>query len=296
MIEQFRYENILKYVKIQGCRHNMGVIEEIPPKVNVYVRMTDICNARCKFCEYHTIDTKEIDIDKLKYIVSYLRAASLLGKIQLTGGEPTMSKQFEVVVEELRKTAGEEVFIGVNSNGSNAEKLLNAKDYLSNIAISRHSEDDEENRGIFNTQVMDTVELRNFIKEVGARKIHLSCTLMKDYVGNKERVKNYLDYMQHIGCYDVGFVTLMPCNEYAKEQQIYFEDIGVEDIEGVKKECVWQNEKDGIVNCYCANFTYRMMVSFYARFAKLPGNCVGQLVYDRDRLYTSFGKKIELGW
>ena len=65
---------------------------------------------------------------------------------------------------------------------------------------------------------------------IGKQKLHLSCNLMKDYIGTPEEVVRYLDWASKIGCLDIGFVSLMPANNYCKEQFVDFNDLKFEEV------------------------------------------------------------------
>ena len=285
------YEDLLPYAKVRLCGLNGAKGKEIEPKLNLYIRLTDLCNSNCSFCEYHWNDTKNFDIQSMLLIADYLRKTKLLSKVQITGGEPTCNLDVVKIVKALREILPD-TFIGMNSNGSNKELLREVMPYLDNIAISRHAIDDAENCQIFkNNSVMSTSELKAFAEEVGKDKVHLSCTLMKSHVGTKDKVAAYLAWVEKLGISDIGFVSLMPCNDFAKNEQVYFEDIGIEDIEGVEKIKEWSNKVSDIEVCCCANYEYKNHVNLYARFAKIAGKCVGQLVYDVDKLYAGFRKE-----
>ena len=48
---------------------------------------------------------------------------------------------------------------------------------------------------------------------------------MKDYIDSLEEIENMLDYVGELGVYKNGFVSLMKCNDFAKEHFINFNDI-----------------------------------------------------------------------
>jgi len=56
------------------------------------------------------------------------------------------------------------------------------------------------------------------------RLLNLSCNLIKGYIDNEKEVFRYLDESSKIDVRWVGFVTLIPLNNYCEENQVKFED------------------------------------------------------------------------
>lgn len=266
------------------------------PQTNLYIRITNTCNARCKFCEYHGKEAK-FSLSRLERALKQLKEHDIIYKIQITGGEPTLDKDrlSEVISLVRQYLYKDKHFIGINSNGYDLSAILDIKDTIDNIAISRHHYDDTINRDIFGTdKVPTTEELTQFIKDMTPEKVHFSCNLMRSYIGNIDEIKRYLDYCIKIGCIDVGFVTLMPINEVAKQQQILFDNCGIEEDDLFYK--YRQFTKCGNC-CRCANYLYTSprlfgMIDLYGRFVSQPDNTTGLISFDGENLREGFNGSI----
>ncbi len=109
-----------------------------------------------------------------------------------------------------------------------------------------------------------------------------------------KEIKKMLNHVANLGVYKNGFVSLMKCNEYAKEQFINFNDIfnNLDDSfflghHFYKKEY-----------CECVDGIYltdnNKLVEFYARMVK-ESNCpyINQLVYStNNELRANFSGKL----
>ena len=263
------------------------------PQANLYVRVTNTCNAHCKFCEYHGKQT-EFNIEKFEKALEDLRDRGIVGKIQITGGEPsTVANLYDIV--NLIRAYFPDRFIGINSNGYDLLRLIEVKDLVDNFAISRHHYDENVNSQIFdcNTVPLDN-KLRVFIDIVGKDKIHFSCNLIKNYIDNINEVKKYLDWVSSIGGNDVGFVTLMDINDFCKENQILFDNIGLENSYGIYK----YREYTKCDNCCkCANYMYHcretnQIVDIYGRFVINSSGSTGLISFDGQNLRAGFNGEI----
>lgn len=72
-----------------------GVKTEIKtnPSLRLYIKLTDQCFANCKFCaNEQNKDLGILEIEKLAFIIRYLKTQNLLHGISITGGEPKIKK------------------------------------------------------------------------------------------------------------------------------------------------------------------------------------------------------------
>lgn len=81
--------------------------------------------------------------------------------------------------------------------------------------------------------------------------LHLSCNLIKGYIDSKEEIYKFLEFASSIGIQSVGFVSLMPINDYCKDNLIDFNTLDlVNDRFNLTK--VWSYEN----YCKCNNYVY----------------------------------------
>lgn len=257
--------------------------------INLYTLITNKCNADCKFC---CASKKEgcFNIFKFKQAIKEIVKSARINKVSFTGGEPTLNPYVLYTCLSFVKSIDKNIFTVINTNGSYLEKISNSIPLLNSVALSRHHYDDKINQQIFNLALVPTAEE---IKEFDlGEKLHLSCNLQKDYIGNKKEIIKYLEFADNIGCSDVGFVSLMKFNEYCEKQFVDFNDIKFDDKSGLFVIKNWNYEN----LCKCRNYIYlpesANPVSVYARHYVNPhfsGSC---LVFDGQNLRTGFNGKI----
>ena len=259
------------------------------PQTNLYVRVTNTCNAHCQFCEYHGEQT-EFDMNKFETTLKDLSERNIVGKIQITGGEPSTVANLYQIVEVIRQYFPDR-FIGINSNGHDLLRLIEVENLVDNFAISRHHYRDSDNAQIFNcVTVPVSSQLKVFIDVVGSDKVHFSCNLIKHRIDTMEEVRNYLEWASSIGVEDVGFVTLMDINEFCEQNQIIFDNTGIDeatDFFKYKQYC----KVDGC--CRCANYMYHCkksnrLIDIYGRFVTDSSGSTGLISFDGINLRDGF--------
>lgn len=287
-----------KYVEVKDISCGMNGNPGHPysdTRINVYTCLTHICNTNCSFCNYHCGDSVKFDFEKWKYCIDEIMDKLGIFKASFTGGEPSLEFDNLVKCLEYLKSKDENIFTIINTNGSNLEKLIGL-DCLDNIALSRHSIDDIENQKLFNSTVVPELELiRNFPEK---EKLHLSCNIVKGYVDSDEKIKDYLEKCSEIGVRDVGFVSLMPINDYAKEHSIDFSDIKFEFNNRFIVNQYFDRIKDNKCICKCRNYMYLgkngQVVTAYSRYY-VDNTCSdGALVFMDNNLRQGFTGEVIL--
>lgn len=292
---EFDFNGVKIYLKDQVCTQTGYIPGHINPQINLYIKPTNLCNSDCSFCEYHG-KNKQFNWGEFVRALIKLSELGIVGKIQITGGEPTVSSNIIEIVK-LTRLIFPDRFIGINSNFTYPDILLSLNQYLDNFALSRHHYDDAINRRIFgNKNMTSSPSIKQFIGEVGQEKVHLSCTMIQSGVGTLADMKKYLDFASSLGCSDVGFVGLMKINDYCKENFVEPLDIAKQGIEnGDFLKYKEFNEKHGY--CTCGNYEYfsdktGKSVSFYIRHVLNPEKSVGSLVFDGQHLRSGFSGEI----
>ena len=107
------------------------------PLRDLRISVTDRCNFRCSYCRPQEVFDKAYKFlphDSLLSCAEITRTARLfvahgVGKLRLTGGEPLLRKNLEVLVDQLaalRTPAGEALDITLTTNGSVLERKAQA--------------------------------------------------------------------------------------------------------------------------------------------------------------------------
>ncbi len=255
---------------------------------NLYTCVTHECNASCKFCEYCYSDIVKFDMDKWKYSVDKIIESLPIYKASFTGGEPSLKLDIVQECISYLKSKDKNIFTVMNTNGVNLRQLEDIEG-LNNIALSRHSISDIDNNKIFGIKVATLEDISNFKYK---DKLHLSCNLIKGQIDSQDKLEKYMDMASSVGVTDVGFVSLMPINDYAKEKGIDFMDISLQRTKKFNEYQTFRKFNDGRCVCKCRNYMYLAenmdIVWAYSRFY-VDNSCTdGGLVFMDNHLREGF--------
>lgn len=275
-------------VKATTCSFNgaPGAAVEAP-YVNLYTRVTNVCQANCSFCEFHGSDTNKFKIEKFEKMLTELSAQVRINKVSFTGGEPTLASGSLTGALKVVKKLHHRIFTVVNTNGCRLTKLNNVIQYIDSIALSRHHYDDSKNAKLFGLEESPTTNADiEFFKN--KNKLHLSCNLVKGYIDSTDECYEYIDFYSKLGVHDYGFVSLMGVNDYAKEHLVDFEGVELGKMPNTINSKQWRFGDSCKCNNYMTLDTNGDVSHSYARYAMKSAECVGMLVYDQNVLKVGF--------
>lgn len=178
-----------------------------------YLRLsiTDVCNFSCDYClpdGYQCADKKEfLSLNEIKNLAT---AFSELGthKVRLTGGEPTLRKDFIDCIKLLKQTDGIEQ-IALTTNGyklkENIEKWVDAGLTHLNVSV------DTLDANLFNSltghnrlkEILSGIDLALTLP---LKKIKLNAVLLKDI--NSHQFSQYTDLLKNKSL-SIRFIELM---------------------------------------------------------------------------------------
>ncbi len=274
--------------RIHSCQFNDEPIRDIKPYINLYIRLTNNCQANCKFCEYHSHDKQVFDLNKFKKVLSYLQENNIrVNKINFTGGEPAFDLNILDIVYGTIKATHPYVELTINTNGFNMDKVFE-NFYFEYYALSRHHYSDDKNKEIFGASVPSFDEIKKYSDR---DNIHLRCNLIKGYIDSKEEIITYIEKFSDIGIIDFGFVSLMQLNQYCIDNFIDYNVTQFDVIENMKLN--FQQKTNG---CSCKNYLYSTrngnIVQLYSRFNEDYTNQYNTLVFDVNKLTVGFGGEV----
>lgn len=285
--------NSLIPVKAYYCAlDGMKPLKIDDPYVNIYVTLTNKCNACCKFCcnENNRCFDEPFDIQKFKQVIQEVNNKVKIHKLSFTGGEPTLNLPLLSDCLSFVKSCDNNIFITVNTNGFNLDALGTEHKLIDSISLSRHHYDDDKCREIFGVQNILTSEKIKTFKHKDI--LHLSCNLMKNYIGCEAEIVKYLNFASSVGVNDIGFVTLMDVNNYCEKEFVDFASLNFETFDNVFVSKDWNNNNI----CRCRNYLYIAdssdVVRVYSRYYVNRKNSEGTLVYDGKYLRIGFNGPI----
>lgn len=293
-----------KHIQLRDnlCTCKKGEIINGELYYNLYISITDVCLANCKFCNNNTKQkcTKsniKLDLDKLEAVIKELKNKVELNRISITGGEPLLDiSQLNRVLNLIFEVCGKNQMVTINTNGINLAKIfeLDSLDLLEGIHVSRHHFDDTINDEIFGFKTAHIQDIENVQNKLKNKKLlRLNCLLIKDYIDSKDQVKSYLEIASKLNIFRVGFVGLMSINDYSKEHYIEYKDVFEDFDESFQARQLFNKDV-----CDCLNGVYMAqngnLVQYYARVVrKLNPELAGQFNYSFDNHFNAgFNNKI----
>ena len=272
-------------VKTVDCSCNGNIATEVEPYINLYVRLTDRCDAACPFCCYSNKRCDSFNAIKFIQALEQVKDKIRINKISITGGEPTIMRNLLDPLLWGIRNFDPSIFIVVNSNGYKLKDF--PADLVDSLSISKHHYIRNKDSMMFGCRGWSrSVVVDEFIADYSRKDtLHLSCNLATDYIDTPEEIYNYLSYYSNLGVTDFGFVSLMPVTTWAKK---HFVD-GDLLLPLVKNTTTTKTWKKGFT-CRCSNhetITSSGIVNSYTR-RTLNHECVDFLVWDIDTLKLGF--------
>lgn len=254
----------------------------IDPRVNIFVKVTNKCNANCMFCSNGGCgkDIVKFNVSKLNDIISELEKNYItVNKINITGGEPSC---VPTIVHSLLETVPNHIHIHLNTNGltKESQKMIRIEDRIDSISMSLHHYDIDKLSDIYRCKVSLS---DNCFDGVDMSKVNASCNLIKGYIDNEKEVEKMLDFSDKLGIRRIGFVGLMTVNDFCKDNYIDYSNIDFESIDGVVKTKWCNRGKD----CRCVNYM-RDKLEIYIREYCNPLYFESSLLYDGEYLRQGF--------
>lgn len=277
------------------CKYFDKEIQEVEETYALlYVRQKG-CNAKCLFCEYQN-DAENFNEDKFYAILDELKDKVWVKKVSFSGGEPTLHLDKLARIIKKTRVALPGAYIVVNTNGVNLDEVFEDKSLVAiidNFSISRHHYDDDKNNEIFGTKTISSENLKKLRKNIKKKSIfHLSCNLVKGYIDNKDEIYQFLEYANWMKMRSVGFVSLMPINDFCKDSFIDFNGL---DLLSNRFMMTQQWTYEDI--CRCNNYIYitndyEKIIKVYYKNTYRP-ECINiNLTFDGENLRNGFNDNI----
>ena len=279
--------------EIQLRRTGCNLIDEpgkpISPFVNLFVKVTKGCNARCLFCS--NADTippnKCFDTNKLiRIIVEFQKVGIKVNRVNITGGEPSIVPAIvNDILQQVEDNHLDSVHLHLNTNGllPQSQELMRHPRWDS-ISMSLHHYDIDKLSELYGCKISEGAFK---FEGVNMQKLNVSCNLVKGYNDNPEEAHKMLDFALELGIPRIGFVALMKVNDYCKERFIDLEDIHIDTIPHVYYTKSMNRGND----CKCSNYLYNKdlkILEIYMRNYANPQYCESSLMFDGEYLRQGF--------
>ena len=261
------------------------------PFVNIYVKITDRCNAYCPFCcndSEHVVLSPSFKADKFFDIIHEIVSNGIkLNRISLTGGEPSLYPELVIDLLQRISESDECAFtqVQLNTNGLNNDSLnLIRHPRLDSISLSLHHYDKERLSELYGRKVEfnPIVEIKDI-----SHKLNISCNLIKDYIDSTKEIERMIHYAEVYGVKTIGFVSLLRKNPYCEERFIDFRKIDLSSISSL----ILSGERTIQCICGCKNYLYTgntNLIDVYFRINDNPMYCGSSFLYDGEYLRQGF--------
>lgn len=272
---------------------SMNDYHELPDTqfVNLYVNVTNRCNAHCPFCcndKKHHTSSSAFDMDKLFLIISEIVKNGInLNRISLTGGEPGLYPDTIIDLLQRISECDECTFtqVQLNTNGLNKDsQTLMHHPRLDSVSLSLHHYDRDKLSELYGHSV-------DFNPLAGTKsisnKLNISCNLIKGYIDSPAEIEKMICYSANNEIKTLGFVSLMQKNRYCRERFVDFRKIDLSTIPSL----IFSGNRSLSNICSCANYlchTKNYLMEIYFRINENPMFCGSSLLYDGEYLRQGF--------
>jgi len=195
----------------------MNILKDSFGRKFPYIRLSisDVCNFKCGYClpDGYKIDKSDnrtfINIDEIRRLA---KALSELGvsKIRLTGGEPTIRKDFFEIVKIIKKNSGIKKTV-ITTNGYKLDKIANdiKKSGLDGINISIDSLDPKTFKKITGHDRLEEI-LRGIknLQKLNFRNIKINAVLLKGINDSEKDFDSWAEFIKNNEI-DFRYIELM---------------------------------------------------------------------------------------
>lgn len=276
----------------RACTCNGVIGDKRDAYVNLFVKVTNRCNAHCAFCSNATCRTENhtFDTNKLFIIIDELMMKSVrINRLCITGGEPSVAlKVVMPILERLEKQEYAWIPAHLNTNGllPDSRSLMRHPRWNS-ISVSLHHYSPEKLSRIYGVPISaDCIPFEG----IDLSHVNASCNLIRHYIDSAIEAQRMMDFVLKLGLSRLGFVSLMPMNDWCREMYVDFSEPDWQSIPHMYKTTCRNYGND----CKCSNYLYNnngKVLEVYMRNYRNPHFSQSGLVYDGQNLYQGFGKE-----
>ncbi len=189
------------------------------PGQTATVLFTGACNFNCDYCYNKTLKQAEDKVFDKVILPKLLERQDFVNHVILSGGEPTIDKDFEYILDTLNKCG---FIVGIHTNGSNPDKIINNIDKIDYLGIDIKTSFDKYDI-VSGTKVnVDNVKKTIEYVAQSGKSYEFRTTLFPRDV-NEQDILNIAKYLKDIGAKKYHLQQFYPVNG-AENVQSYSED------------------------------------------------------------------------
>ncbi len=275
-------------LKAVGCSHDETPGTPVPPCVNIFVKVTNGCNAHCMFCSNAGAEPVScFDLEKLKTVLlEVIHTGLFVNRLNVTGGEPAcVPQRVEQLLEMMDEPDFKHIHVHLNTNGllPNSQQLMRHPRWDS-ISVSLHHYDLNKLSHLYGVPIHEDVFHFNGIDMM---KVNASCNLIRGYIDNVHEAHKMMDFCLDHGFTRLGFVGLMPVNDFCRKNMVNLDELLLSDI----PHCHFTESQHRGKDCKCSNWLYNnnlRILEVYMRHYANPQYCESSLLYDGQYLRQGF--------
>jgi len=195
--EEF-YDSINEIGFLKKSEENFDkIVRETPlsNKKRIYFHLTDRCNLHCTYCynKDRRTDFTDLPLESWKEIID--KVAPHTGSILITGGEPFLNVNFDVILEYLRNKTDKifiEAFSNANIDYSGLDKSHRIFSLLDKITLSCDDIEDNEDQNRKGFRITTFMKNIDWITKNGfADKVYINSVVAKGKLKEVQAVKQW---------------------------------------------------------------------------------------------------------
>lgn len=276
-------------LKSMSCAHGHCQPQPIPKAVNLFVRVTDYCNARCPFCSNGGSHKNTVEFNHVKLwkvIDEIRREGIIINRINITGGEPSMSPEtVNIILKKASSNQYHNIHFHLNTNGLlPASQEMMRHNRWDSISVSLHHYDLDKLSKIYGVPIHEKALA---FEGIDLDRVNASCNLIRGYIDNPAEVEKMLKFAISLSLPRLGFVALMRVNHYCREHYVDFDEINFETI----PHLYFTESRNRGADCKCSNYLYNhngKILEVYMRNYSNPKYCESSLMFDGQYLRQGF--------
>ncbi len=219
-------------------------------KFPFYINLTNLCNAKCKFCLNEcNKNYSKLDLKLLESILN--QVSDKVSRFSVSGGEPFLfSNELESVIS-LLENYGKQIII--NTNGSLLLENIDMinRHNITSIQLSRHHYIDSINNSVFGIDTISHDDLISLKSSLNC-DLRINCLLIKGMIDSEEEIVNFLEKVSETDINSVGFISMSKVNEYARSNFIDYREL----ISSLGEDFIETLRLNDAESCSCTNNMY----------------------------------------